>query len=156
MPCWHRHKRQDSCLQKITQYIHIIIICMLVSMVSSALSGAFIHQDSQISILRLLCSMQSVLWLASQQQTCLHCVVFERDHAWLWCRQFTWVQEPDARLGLVAVQLGQAEEAKQLFTAAARFDLLNKLHQVGSLCVSCMASTCCYTDSQCMQLAWSS
>ena len=41
---------------------------------------------------------------------------------------------PDARLGLVAVQLGQLEEAKKLFVAANRPDLLNKLHQVAHLC----------------------
>ena len=46
------------------------------------------------------------------------------------CRQFNLVAEPDARLGLVAVQLGQVEEAKKLFTSAARPDLLNKLLQV--------------------------
>ena len=38
--------------------------------------------------------------------------------------------EPDARLGLVAVQLGQLEEAKKLLVAAKRPDLLNNLHQV--------------------------
>ena len=38
--------------------------------------------------------------------------------------------EPDARLGLVAMQLGQVEEAKKLFICAGRYDLLNKLLQV--------------------------
>ncbi len=46
------------------------------------------------------------------------------------CREFDRVAEPDARLGLVAMQLGQVEEAKKLFTCAARPDLLNKLFQV--------------------------
>lgn len=46
------------------------------------------------------------------------------------CRQFGDVTEPDARLGLVAVQLGQLEDAKRLFDSANRPDLLNKLHQV--------------------------
>ncbi|KAL0037487.1 hypothetical protein WJX79_010742 [Trebouxia sp. C0005] len=44
-------------------------------------------------------------------------------------REFGRVAEPDARLGLVAMQLGQLEEAKKLFTCAARPDLLNKLLQ---------------------------
>lgn len=47
-------------------------------------------------------------------------------------RQFGVVREPDAQLGLVAVQLGQLEDAKQLFVAANRPDLLNKLHQVST------------------------
>ena len=38
--------------------------------------------------------------------------------------------EPDARLGLIAVQLGEVEEAKKLFASAGRPDLLNKLLQV--------------------------
>jgi hypothetical protein len=46
------------------------------------------------------------------------------------CREFARVAEPDARLGLVAMQLGQVEEAKKLFTCASRHDLLNKLLQV--------------------------
>ena len=46
------------------------------------------------------------------------------------CREFDRVAEPDARLGLVAMQLGQLEEAKKLFTCAGRHDLLNKLLQV--------------------------
>jgi hypothetical protein len=46
------------------------------------------------------------------------------------CREFGRVAEPDARLGLVAMQLGQVEEAKKLFTCAGRPDLLNKLLQV--------------------------
>lgn len=45
------------------------------------------------------------------------------------CRQFAAVPEPDAQLGLVAVQLGEAEEAKKLFSSAGRPDLLNKLLQ---------------------------
>ena len=39
--------------------------------------------------------------------------------------------ELDAQLGLVAVQLGEAEEAKKLFSSAGRPDLLNKLLQAG-------------------------
>lgn len=46
------------------------------------------------------------------------------------CRELDLVAEPDARLGLVAVQLGQVEEAKKLFASATRPDLLNKLLQV--------------------------
>ena len=46
------------------------------------------------------------------------------------CREFGRVAEPDARLGLVAMQLGQVEEAKKLFACAGRHDLLNKLLQV--------------------------
>ena len=45
------------------------------------------------------------------------------------CREFATVLEPDARLGLVAVQLGEPEEAKKLFISAGRSDLLNKLLQ---------------------------
>ena len=44
--------------------------------------------------------------------------------------------EPDARLGLVAVQLGQNEEAKKLFAAAGRYDLLNKLLQASASVLS--------------------
>ena len=58
--------------------------------------------------------------LKAQSVTCFRCE----------CREFGRVAEPEARLGLVAMQLGQVEEAKKLFTCAARPDLLNKLLQV--------------------------
>ena len=53
-------------------------------------------------------------------------------------RQFAAVPEPDARLGLVAVQLEEPEEAKKLFSSAGRPDLLNKLLQArpAACCVS--------------------
>ena len=62
------------------------------------------------------------------------CIVQEVMYRWASfrfpaCRQFDEVKEPDARLGLVALQLGQPEEAKHLFTAAGRPDLLNKMLQ---------------------------
>ncbi|KAL3159994.1 hypothetical protein ABBQ38_010382 [Trebouxia sp. C0009 RCD-2024] len=44
-------------------------------------------------------------------------------------RQFADVAEPDAHLALVALQLGEPEEAKKLFTSAGRPDLLNRLLQ---------------------------
>ena len=63
-------------------------------------------------------------------------------HVHIGRRQFAAVPEPDARLGLVAVQLGEPEEAKKLFTSAGRPDLLNKLLQA-------RPATCCNSFSLC-------
>lgn len=41
--------------------------------------------------------------------------------------------EPDAHLALVALQLGEPEEAKKLLTSAGRPDLLNRLLQACTL-----------------------
>lgn len=45
--------------------------------------------------------------------------------------------EPDAHLALVALQLGEPEEAKKLFTSAGRPDLLNRLLQARPCTTSC-------------------
>jgi hypothetical protein len=42
-------------------------------------------------------------------------------------------QEEDARVAMVAIQLGKIDDAKQLYANCKRFDLLNQLHQVGYL-----------------------
>ncbi|KAK9824666.1 hypothetical protein WJX72_012185 [[Myrmecia] bisecta] len=44
-------------------------------------------------------------------------------------REARGVVEPDARLGTIAVHLGMAAEAEELFSGCGRFDLLNELHQ---------------------------
>ena len=49
--------------------------------------------------------------------------------------------EPDAHLALVALQLGEPEEAKKLFTSAGRPDLLNRLLQA-CLCTTASQPDC--------------
>ena len=40
------------------------------------------------------------------------------------------IAEPDAKIAMVAIQLGLLEDAERLYAESGRFDLLNKLLQV--------------------------
>jgi len=40
------------------------------------------------------------------------------------------LQEEDARVAMVALQLGLTDDAKQLYENCKRYDMLNQLHQV--------------------------